>query len=46
MKTHLMPMRKIKVTKKLHQKHWKMFLVLLGICLALLILRWAAMVFA
>ncbi|CNE97660.1 small membrane protein YniD [Yersinia nurmii] len=33
------------VTKKLHKKHWKMFLVLLCICLALLLLRWAAMAF-
>ncbi|WP_255212224.1 small membrane protein YniD [Serratia grimesii] len=32
-------------TKRMRTKHWKMFLILLLICLALLFLRWAAIVF-
>ncbi|CAI0729998.1 small membrane protein YniD [Serratia ficaria] len=32
-------------TKRMRTKHWKMFLILLLICLALLLLRWAAMAF-
>ncbi|MFI8418174.1 small membrane protein YniD [Serratia sp. NPDC078593] len=33
------------VTKRMRGKHGKMFLILLLICLALLLLRWAAIVF-
>ncbi|MGP9294876.1 small membrane protein YniD [Yersinia pseudotuberculosis] len=33
------------VTKRLAKKHWKMFLVLLCICAALMQLRWASMIF-
>ncbi|WP_245956817.1 small membrane protein YniD [Edaphovirga cremea] len=30
-------------TKRMLKKHWKMFLILVCICGALLLLRWAAM---
>ncbi|HGM6859905.1 MULTISPECIES: small membrane protein YniD [Serratia] len=33
------------VTKRMRAKHGKVLLVLLGICLALLLLRWAAIAF-
>ncbi|WP_431222637.1 small membrane protein YniD [Serratia sp. L9] len=32
-------------TKRMRAKHWKMFVILVLICTALLLLRWAAMVF-
>ncbi|EOJ0812129.1 small membrane protein YniD [Yersinia enterocolitica] len=32
-------------TKRLHTKHWKMFVVLLCICGALMLLRWTSMIF-
>ncbi|WP_235427207.1 small membrane protein YniD [Yersinia aldovae] len=34
------------VNKRLHTKHWKMFVVLLCICGALMLLRWASMIFS
>lgn len=32
-------------TKRFARKHWKMVLVLIAICVAMLLLRWAAMIF-
>ncbi|WP_248945693.1 small membrane protein YniD [Serratia silvae] len=32
-------------TKRMRTKHWKMFVILVLICLALLLLRWAAIAF-
>lgn len=32
-------------TKRFARKHWKMVLVLIAICSAMLLLRWAAMIF-
>ncbi|AXM03317.1 MULTISPECIES: small membrane protein YniD [Escherichia] len=31
-------------TKRFNKKHWKMIVVLLSICGALMLLRWAAMI--
>ncbi|OVZ76977.1 hypothetical protein D5F51_07530 [Yersinia hibernica] len=36
---------KAMASKRLHAKHWKMFVVLLCICGALMLLRWASMIF-
>ncbi len=33
-------------TKRFDKKHWKMVVVLLAICGAMLLLRWAAMIWA
>ncbi|WP_337261890.1 MULTISPECIES: small membrane protein YniD [unclassified Serratia (in: enterobacteria)] len=33
-------------SKRMRTKHWKMFVILLLICLALMLLRWAAIAFS